>query len=129
MSGGDIISMLDNAPEGFFALSFSAGDTILKIKPKAPKSAKPSTSESGPKINFCSLKTPDEQIVRAVLFDAPASWKSILVNHTFNINDIEISPNAKTPEEMRKLAKRKGVIVRKTVVDGKEHVEEKGFVA
>jgi len=129
MSGGDIISMLDNAPEGFFALSFSAGDTILKIKPKAPKSAKSSTSESGPKINFCSLKTPDEQIVRAVLFDAPASWKSILVNHTFNINDIEISPNAKTPEEMRKLAKRKGVIVRKTVVDGKEHVEEKGFVA
>ena len=129
MKGTEIISLLDSAPDGFFALSFSAGDTILKIKPKAPKSAKPSTSESGPKINFCSLKTTDEQIVRAVLFDAPASWKSIGINHTFSINDIEIPTDAKTPEEMRKLAKRKGVIVRKMVIDGKEHTEEKNFVA
>jgi hypothetical protein len=129
MKGTDIISLLDNAPEGFFALTFNAGDTILKIKPKAPKSAKPSTSDKGPKIDFCSLKTTDENLVKSILFDAPAAWKSIEINHTFNITDIEVPTNAKTPEDMRRLAKRKGTIVRKSVVDDKEHVSEKAFVA
>lgn len=129
MKGTEIISLLDSAPDGFFALSFNVGDTILKIKPKAPKSAKPSTSEKGPKVDFCSLKTSDENLVRVMLFDAPSTWKSILITHTFNINDIEIPTNAKTPEEMRKFAKRKGIIVRKSVVDDKEHISEKPFVA
>jgi hypothetical protein len=129
MKGTEIIALLDSAPDGFFALTFNAGDTILKIKPKAPKSAKPSTSEKGPKVDFCSLKTTDESLVRLVLFDAPATWKSIEINHTLNITDIEIPTNAKTPEEMRKFAKRKGTIVRKSVIDGKEHISEKNFVA
>lgn len=129
MTGSEIIALVDSAPEAFFALSFSVGDTLLKIKPKAPKSAKPSTSEKGPKVDFCSLKTSDESLARAILFDAPQNWKSIELNHTFDIREIEIPANAKTPEEMRKLAKRKGVIVRKSVVDGKEYVSEKAFVA
>ena len=44
MSGTEIIELLDKFLRGFFALSFEAGDSVLKIKPKAPKSGKP---ESG----------------------------------------------------------------------------------
>lgn len=129
MRGDEIISLLNKAPDAFFALSFSVGDQILKIKPKAPKSAKPSTSEAGPKIDFCSIKTSDESLARELVFGAPASWKNIEIRHTFNITDIEIPIHAKTPEEMRKLAKRKGVLVRSMVVDGATHVSEKTFAA
>lgn len=127
MKGNEIVALLDAAPDAFFALTFNAGEHMLKIKPKAPKSAKPSTSEAGPKIDFCSLKTPDESLVKELVFGAPATWKSIEINHTFNITDIEIPAHAKTPEEMRKLAQRKGTLVRRMRVDGKEHVSEKSF--
>lgn len=129
MKGTDIIALLDAAPDAFFALTFTAGEHILKIKPKAPKSAKPSTSEAGPKIDFCSLKTPDEKLVHELVFGAPAGWKSLEIKHVLNITDIEIPANAKTPEEMRKLAKRKGTVVRTMTIEGKQHVSEKSFVA
>lgn len=129
MRGTEIIALLNNAPEAFFALTFNAGDTVLKIKPKAPKSAKPSTSESGPKVDFCSVKTSDGSLIQELVFGAPTNWKSIEVNHTLNITDIEIPSSAKSPEEMRKLAKRKGTIIRRMVIDGKEHVSEKAFSA
>ncbi len=129
MKGEEIIALVDKAPNAFFALSFSVGDQILKIKPKAPKSAKPSTSEAGPKIDFCSIKTPDETLARELVFGAPSSWKSIEIRHTFTITDIEVPSDAKTPEEMRKLAKRKGVLVRSMVVDGTTHISEKTFAA
>lgn len=129
MMGNEIITLIDSVPEAFFALSFSAGETILKIKPKAPKSAKPSTSEKGPKVDFCSLKTTNENLARAFIFDAPASWKSIEVKHDFVINDIEVPAGISNPNEMRRLAKRKGKIVRYLVIDGKESVHEKPFSA
>jgi len=127
MSGQDIVNLIDSVPEAFFALSFNAGDTILKIKPKAPKSAKPSTSEKGPKVNFCSLKTTDNSLIEALIFEK--GWKKIEINHTFMIKDIEIPADAKTPEEMRKLAKRKGTIIRKLVIDGHQSIKEKDFAA
>ena len=129
MKGHDIIKLLDSAPEGFFALTFNVGDTLLKIKPKAPKSAKPKTSDEAPKPDFCSLKTTHENLIKEVVFDAPASWKSIQINHTFNINDIELPKNVDNPNELRRLAKRKGMIVRKMNIDGVESVREKEFVA
>lgn len=129
MRGIDITALLDAVPDAFFALTFNVGEHMLKIKPKAPKSAKPSTSEAGPKIDFCSLKTPDEKLAHEFVFGAPAGWKSLEIKHTFAITDIEIPSNAKTPEEMRKLAKRKGTVIRKMTLDGKEHISEKIFVA
>ena len=45
MSGSEIIEMLDKISKAFFALSFSAGDTSLKIKAKSPKSGKPGTKK------------------------------------------------------------------------------------
>lgn len=127
MSGHDIIKLQEAAPEGFFALSFIFGDNELKIKPKAPKSAKPSTSEKGPKIDFCRLKTSDENLINYFVIEK--GWKSLEANHTFVINDIIMPVNVKDPNEIRRLAKRKGKIIRKAVIDGKEHISEKDFVA
>lgn len=129
LTGTELIHYLNAAPDAFFALSFTVGESILKIKEKAPKSAKPGTSESGPKIDFCSLKTPDELLVRSLLFDMPAQWKSIVANHTYTITDIELPANATTPEAMRRLATRKGTITRTLVIDGMQYVSTKEFVA
>jgi hypothetical protein len=77
-----ILKLMDKYPRVFFALSFKTPGYELKIKPKSPKSAKPSSKgEKGPKANFCSLKTDDKDIVDDVLFDFP-SFKEIEINHT-----------------------------------------------
>lgn len=129
MKGSDIIALLDSLPEAFFALSFSFGDTILKIKPKAPKSAKPSTSDKEPKIDFCSLKTADEHLISSLLFDVPAGWKKMTGAHEYIIEDIELPKGVSNPLEMRRLAKRKGILVRKLIIDDKEVTTKKEFIA
>jgi hypothetical protein len=127
MSGNEIVTLQDAFPDVFFALSFTAGDTILKIKPKAPKSAKPKTSEAPPKADFCNVKTNDKQLVEAFIWEQ--GWKTIEINHTFDIKDIELPHGAKDPNELRKLAKRKGVLIRNALIDGKESTKEATFVA
>lgn len=129
MKGSDILALLESLPEAFFALSFSVGDTILKIKPKAPKSAKPSTSEKAPKVDFCLVKTTDEHLIKTFLFDAPASWKKIEGGHDFIITDIELPKSFSNPNELRRLAKRKGTLVRKLTIDDKEVITKKDFIA
>jgi hypothetical protein len=127
MTGNDIIKLLDSFPEAFFALSFSVGENVLKIKPKAPKSAKPKTSEGPPKIDFCSLKTHDAKLIEQFVFEK--NWKKIEIEHTFIISDIELPQGVTEPTQLRKLAKRKGTIVRKAKIDEKETVSEKTFSA
>lgn len=127
MSGVEIIKLLDSFPDAFFALSFSVGETVLKIKPKAPKSAKPKTSDEPPKPDFCSLKTTHSDLIEQFIFEK--GWKKIEVSHTWIINDIEVPQNVSDPNQMRKLAKRKGTLVRKVKMDDKEQVSEKAFVA
>ena len=58
LSGKEIISLCDRIPNAFMGLSFTVDETELKIKPKVPKSVKPSTkSEDKPKADFCKVKT------------------------------------------------------------------------
>lgn len=127
MSGQEITTLLDTFPDAFFALSFSVGETVLKIKPKAPKSAKPKTSEEPPKADFCTLKTHDAKLIEQFVFER--GWKKFEANHTFIISDIELPQGVSEPTQLRKLAKRKGTIVRKTKIDDKENVSEKAFAA
>lgn len=127
MAGNDIVKLIDTLPDAFFALTFSFGTTFLKIKPKAPKSAKPKTSDEPPKPDFCSLKTEDESLINQFVIET--GWKTLLGEHTYNITDIEVPSNIKDLNEMRRLAKRKGTIIRKCAVDGKEVISEKAFIA
>lgn len=127
VSGHEIIKCLDAAPEGFFALSFTVGDSVLKIKAKAPKSAKPSTSEKAAKADFCQLKTSDSTLIAKFVWES--GWKSFEANHTFVINDITLPAGVTDPSELRKKAKRKGEVIRKIISDGTQKTEKKNFEA
>ena len=128
-SGHEIISMCDSVPRAFVALSFSTPKSELKIKPKAPKSAKPSSgSEDGPKVDFCKLKTTNPEFARALFFDV-TEFKTAQARHDLDIKDIEVPKDEKDPIKMRERAIRKGIIVRKLTVDGNESKKEYNFSA
>jgi len=131
MDGKEILAICDKIPNAFMALSFRSDNTELKIKPKAPKSAKPSLKGEGTmKINFCKIITSDKEIVRDILFDVSIeSAKKFTVYHTFVINDIILPKGEKDFEKIRILAKRKGKIIRKMIIDEKETIKEKEFIA
>ena len=117
-SGHEIISMCESVPRAFVALSFSTGQSELKVKPKAPKSAKPSSpGEDGPKVDFCKLKTTNPEFAKKLLFEV-SDFKTAEARHTFEITDIEVPKNETDPVQMREKAIRIGKVVRKLIVDG-----------
>lgn len=126
-----ILELMNKYPRAFFALSFALPDYELKIKPKAPKSAKPSTSDKEPKAEFCSLKTTDFNVVKELFFDNPNFNKEIAVKHILKIDQIVYPKDfAKMkPEDVREQSKRKGVIIRETIIDGKSMKSEAPFEA
>ncbi len=125
-----VLDLMKQFPRAFFALSFVLPDLELKIKPKAPKSAKPSTSEKEPKAEFCSLKTTDEKVVKELFFDV-SFVKEVAIKHLVKIDQIVYPKDfAKMkPEDVREQSKRKGVIVRQITADGKVEVKEAKFEA
>lgn len=129
MSGDEILDLLDKFPKAFFALTFNVGDNLLKIKPKAPKSAKPSTkSDKKIKPDFCKLVTNDSSIGKSFVFEKE-DFKNAEVTHTFFINEM-ILPKGETDfAKVREMAKRKGKIVRKALIDGQIIVSEREFEA
>lgn len=131
ISSSKILEIMEKFPRAFFALSFSVNGNDLKIKAKAPKSAKPATSgEKGAKAEFCSLKTSDLSIIKDIFFDFP-SFKEISIRHTIKVDSIVYPQGFQTmkPEEVRIKSKRKGVVVRNILIDGKQEVREAEFVA
>ena len=134
MTGTEILDLCNKLSSSFIGLSFSAGNSALKIKPKAPKSAKPSTKRGdNPKIDFCKLMTNDLTIVKSLIFDDEArNFNKIEISHDFIINEIIINDELKQEGDFAKIkemAKRKGKVVRKLSIDGKKFVKEKEFVA
>ena len=135
MSGHEILAMCDKFPLAFTALSFVAPDgTELKIKPKAPKSAKPSTKDGSeaPKVDFCKLYTKDEALARAFVFDKEIDLKNVKkaeINNNFVIEDIILPKEEKDFAKMREFAKRKGKVLRVIKIDGREIKKEAGFLA
>jgi hypothetical protein len=121
MSGSEIIDLINKFPKNFFALSFSVGEEVLKIKPKAPKSGKPGTKgEETPKIDFCNFKTKDKKIVENFIFEN-TEFKNAKVVHDFLITSIEIPSELKSSEDfalIREKSKRVGKILRKAEIDG-----------
>ncbi len=131
MSGTEILDLCNKLPLAFMALSFKFGNYELKIKAKAPKSAKPSTKgEAAPKIDFCKFITTDKSLVSNILFDINLdSFKKVEITHEFVITDLILPKNETDFAKIREMAKRKGKIIRKINLDGKEIVKEKEFEA
>jgi hypothetical protein len=129
MSKEEILNLCDKFPKAFIGLSFKAGDTELKIKPKAPKTGKAgSKAKEEPKIDFCKLKTQDKELVKNLIFDVP-DFKEIEIQHTFIINEIIMPEGEKDFAKIREKAKRKGKIIREIKVDGQTTKKEKEFAA
>lgn len=129
MSGNEIINLINKFPKAFFALSFKTekDNTTLKIKPKAPKSAKPKNKEEKSKPNFCKLITTDSKLEKSFVFEKP-DFKTAEITHTFVIEEI-IPPEMEADyEKIREMAKRKGKIIREAVIDGNEMNKEIEFV-
>jgi hypothetical protein len=131
MSGEDIISLLDEQPKAFFALSFKVDDEELKIKPKAPKSGKPGKGEEEPKADFCKLKTSDESIAKSFIFEKP-EFKDAVIKHTFFIENIVIPDELKSSKDfsiIREKSRRAGRILREGEIDCQKIREETEFEA
>lgn len=125
----DIIASMEAMPKVFYALSFTTDKDELKIKAKAPKSAKPAaTGDKEPKAEFCSLKTSDESITKDLFFDCP-SFNEINIKHIIEIKEIILPKGEKDPVKLRENAVRKGVVKRMLNIDGKREVKEKDFEA
>lgn len=127
-----VLEMMEKYPRVFFALSFKTKDCDIKVKAKAPKSSKPGKKdEDGPKADFCTLKTNDEDLVKEIFFDVGLDWKEAKINHTIEINGIVYPENMNEmkPAEIRENSKRKGKIIRNINLDGNEQTSEAEFVA
>lgn len=130
----EILDFLNKNPKIFFALSFSFPGYELKIKPKMPKSPKPSNKiedKEDLSPDFCSLKTTVEEIIKDLLFDVKENFNEIMVEHRIVVNEIVYPTGFQKmkPEEIREKSKRKGKIIRRLVIDGKERTSEAEFIA
>tara|TARA_Y100000310_G_C20645552_1_gene796349 strand:+ start:1087 stop:1797 length:711 start_codon:yes stop_codon:yes gene_type:complete len=127
----DLLSLMERLPKAFYALSFKGDDFDLKVKAKAPKGAKPSNkADKEVKADFCTLKTPDKEIIDELFFDLPEGWKIAKVNHSIVIDNIELPSGVSDPVELREKAKRGGKIVRRVSIDeGDAKESEKEFLA
>lgn len=104
----------------------------LKIKKRFFSSpyAKCSTVEE-----FCVLDLDKkfwQKFHEEFLFDLPLEFKKARIEHTYIIKDIIIPKelkNEKDFEKIRLMAKRKGKIIRKIIVDSREIIKEKDFEA
>lgn len=132
MSGKEIIDLMDRFPKVFFALSFSVDDTNLKIKPKAPKSGKPSTKgEERPKPDFCKMTTKDEKIAKDFIFEKP-EFKEAELSHSYFIKEIVIPDELRESNDflrIREESQRKGTLLREGKIDGEEIKKEVEFCA
>lgn len=129
MSGEEIIQLLEEFPKTFFALTFNADEkTKLKIKPKAPTSGKPGKAKEGPKADFCTLKTIDKEIAQDFIFEK-SDFKLAEINHTYFVEQIIPPKGEKDYSKIREMAKRKGKIVRKAIIDEQDMSQEFGLEA
>lgn len=129
VNASDVLNLMNKYPKAFFALSLKFGDGELKIKAKAPKSAKPSNKEDKEvKADFCSLKTNDQGIIDDLFFDFH-DFNEIKIKHSLNIQEVIIPKGIDDPVKMREMSKRKGKIIREINVDGRVEKKEVEFEA
>lgn len=112
-----------------FLLDAQGPGIFLSSKKKLPKPGKSGDAKIDDK--FCQLELDTKfwpQVKSEFAFDLP-DFKKALAVHTYTITDIIMPKGEKDFEKIRLLAKRKGKIIRKITIDGKEIVKEKDFEA
>lgn len=123
IAGSSYASLLDCSAEGI----------LLKIKKKLQKPSKKKEAKVDEK--FCILSLDRKYFQKfhdEFLFDLANEFKKVHIEHKYIINEIIIPKEfekEKDFEKVRQLAKKKGKLIRKIVVDGKESEKEIDFLA
>ena len=114
-----------------FAMLFdcTADGISLKTKKTLPRPSPKSAEKVNDKFCVAQLDTKFWPAVKEeFLFDLPEAKKYRILNK-YEITEIILPTNEQDSEKLRLLAKRKGKVTRKSIVDGKEIVQEKNFAA
>lgn len=123
-----LLKIIDNFPDAVFCLSFSTNYGSLKTKVKSPKSAKPGKDDEVAKANYCTFVTSDLKLKKEFAFDVKDEFKKFRVSHDIIITDLVVPNEYKNDfNKARIYSKRKGKIIRKLEIDGKQIIKEKEF--
>ncbi|MEM3405660.1 MAG: hypothetical protein QW117_01660 [Candidatus Pacearchaeota archaeon] len=111
----------------FMLLNVDSEKLKLKIKNKLPKPGKSGELKIDDK--FCILEADLKYLdkIKDYFFWDLNNFKEAKISHNYEINQIIFPPNEKDFAKIRELAKRKGKIIRKIIVDKKEKIIEKEF--
>lgn len=113
----------------YFAMLDVEGDGIsLKIKKKLPKPGKSGEAKVDEKFCIMEVDISKENAIREAFF-WDAFGKKIKTEHEYIINEIIAPENEKDFEKMRLNARRKGKLIRKLNIDGREEIKEIEFEA
>ena len=107
----------------YYLLDVNDSEIVLKIKKSLPK---PGKDEKKIDDGFCNLLIDRKYwpaLKEAFFWDVP-ECKKASIEHELKINDIVLPKNEKDPVKVRELALRKGTIIRKMDIDGKESSKE-----
>jgi len=107
----------------YLLLDVNDSDIVLKIKKALPKPGK-----NAEKIDegFCTLTISNKywEKARELFFWDVKDGKKVQIEHTLGINEIIMPKDEKDPLKIREKAIRKGTIVRKITIDGKQEEKE-----
>jgi len=119
--------LADLEKESYFTLlDLEAEEFQLKIKKKLPK---PGKSEKKIDDKFCQLEIDDKfysKIKEDFFWDIPES-KKVKISHTLDIKEIIYPKDEDDYAKIREMAKRKGKIIRKIIINDEEILSEKDF--
>ncbi len=110
----------------FMLLNTNSEDIEFKSKKKLPKPGKSGEKKIDDK--FCVMKTDLKywpKIHDSLFFDLPENIKKAKIKHNYQINEI-ILPDIKEKDfaKMRKMAKRKGKLIRKITVGKEQEIKK-----
>ncbi|MFP4112059.1 MAG: hypothetical protein ACLFUO_03595 [Candidatus Woesearchaeota archaeon] len=117
---------VDTFSEYYMLLKAKSGNNEIKTKTSVPKPGKLVEKFASAKFDKSAL----DMIKKEFLFDHDGNFKEAVINHTYRIDDIIVDESLveKDPARARLEAKRKGTLIRKSVVDGEEVTEEKDML-
>lgn len=107
----------------YYLLDAADSEVVLKIKKSLPK---PGKDELKVDENFCSLDLDLKYwpaVKEAFFWDVP-ECKKVIIEHNLLINEIIMPKGEKDPVKIRENSIRKGKLLRKMNVDGKDIVKE-----